>query len=187
VRARGLSIYQIVFQGGQALGAVVWGLVAQRTGLVTTFLLAALLMGLSAASIARWPLIDAGHWNREPAMFWPDPILAFTPELDVGPVLITSIYTVPPDRQERFLHAMDRVRRVRLRTGATRWSLFRSGEEPDQFLEVYAVPSWAEHLRQHGGRLTGTDQEFEEEAKKLSDPPPVTSHYFPTDATHETP
>src|SRR4029453_4296533 len=36
VRARGLGTYQIVFFGGQALGALMWGLVADVLGLVAT-------------------------------------------------------------------------------------------------------------------------------------------------------
>ena len=41
VRARGLSMYNIVFAGGQAIGALLWGLVAQWWGLVPAFLAAA--------------------------------------------------------------------------------------------------------------------------------------------------
>ena len=51
VRARGLSMQQIVFMGGQAVGALVWGLVAQYTGLVVAFVVASVLMALGAATI----------------------------------------------------------------------------------------------------------------------------------------
>jgi hypothetical protein len=71
---------------------------------------------------------------------------------------------------------MSRVRLSRLRTGATQWGLFRDGETPHQFVELYVVPSWEEHLRQHADRLTGTDQQYEEEADALSDRPVDTSH-----------
>ena len=39
----------------------------------------------------------------------------------------------------------------------------------DRFVEVYLVPSWDEHLRQHGGRLTGADQATEEHAPALAE------------------
>ena len=52
VRARGLGAYQLVFFGGQALGALAWGLVAERIGLVDTFLAAAVLTALCAATVA---------------------------------------------------------------------------------------------------------------------------------------
>ena len=79
-------------------------------------------------------------------------------------------------KREPFLRAMARVRLSRLRTGATQWGLFRDGETPRQFVELYVVPSWEEHMRQHADRLTGTDQQYEEEAKAFSDPPEETSH-----------
>ena len=52
VRARGLSIYQMVFAGGQALAAIAWGVSAQWLGLVPTLLAAAVLLGLGAVSVA---------------------------------------------------------------------------------------------------------------------------------------
>jgi hypothetical protein len=52
VRARGMSMFNIVFAGGQAIGALLWGLVAQWTGLVPTFVMAATVMALGTATIA---------------------------------------------------------------------------------------------------------------------------------------
>jgi hypothetical protein len=71
---------------------------------------------------------------------------------------------------------MAQVRLSRLRTGATQWGLFRDGETPHQFIELYVVSSWEEHLRQHADRLTGTDRQYEEEAEAFSDRPTDTSH-----------
>jgi hypothetical protein len=73
---------------------------------------------------------------------------------------------------------MSRVRLSRLRTGATQWGLLRDGERPNRFVELFLVPSWEEHLHQHGDRLTGTDRQYEEEVDSLSDPPPQTSHFI---------
>jgi hypothetical protein len=41
------------------------------------------------------------------------------------------------------------------------------------------VASWEEHLRQHQGRLTRTDQQIEEAALGFSDPPAVARHLLP--------
>ena len=76
---------------------------------------------------------------------------------------------------------MARVRQSRLRTGATQWGLFRDGDVAHRFVELYMVPSWDEHLRQHRYRITGTDHEFEEAADALSDPPPEVSHLIAVD------
>ncbi|MFC0505056.1 hypothetical protein [Micromonospora costi] len=42
----------------------------------------------------------------------------------------------------------------------------------DRFAEVYLVPSWDEHLRQHGGRLTGAAREAAEGARHPVDGQP---------------
>lgn len=180
VRARGLAVYLMVLFGGQAAGALVWGLVAQRVGLVNAFLFAAVLMALGAASISFWPYRDIKNMDRAPAVYWPEPTLVFDPDPHHGPVLVTVTYTVAPAPRQRFLDAMNNVRRSRLRTGATRWELYQDGQEPDRFVESFTVASWEEHLRQHSDRLTGTDRAFEEEADGYSDPAPRTSHLFPT-------
>jgi MFS family permease len=181
VRARGLSVYQIVFQGCQAAAALLWGVIASQVGLVVTFLAAAAVMAFSAVSVRLWPLIDTGHLDRRPAVFWPEPDIEETYDLETGPILVHATYIVPPERQAEFVAAMQWVRRSRLRTGATRWELYRSGEQPDRMVEAYLVPTWGEHLRQHTGRLTVSDQQREEVTRDLADGPPVVEHLFPAE------
>jgi MFS family permease len=183
VRARGLAAYQIVFFGGQGVGAFLWGLVAERVGLVAAFLAAAAITAAGAATVRFWPMIDINQMDREPAVYWPEPRLAAEPDPRAGPVAVIVAYTVRPDNQREFLAAMNRVRRSRLRTGAVQWGIFRDGEIPDRMVEVYVVPTWAEHLRQHTGRLTGTDQEIEQAARALSDGPPQVTHLLPADVS----
>ncbi|HSR27552.1 MAG TPA: MFS transporter [Actinomycetes bacterium] len=178
VRARGLSTSQVVFVGGQGLAALGWGLLADQVGLQAVFLAAAGLMLAGAASLRWWPLHDTEGLDRSPAMYWPEPRLDFEPEPDDGPVLVTVTYQVPEERVPRFLEAMDLVRRSRQRTGASRWDLYRDGADRRQFVETFVVPSWAEHLRQHGERLTGTDQAIEERAIALADGTPQVQHLF---------
>jgi hypothetical protein len=127
------------------------------------------------------PLIDTRRMDRDPAVYWPEPELALEPDPDVGPVLVTVTYTVPPERVDRFTAEMRRVGRARRRTGATSWRLYRDGAAPDRFVEAYQVPSWSEHLRQHFGRLTRADQEIEEGAKALSSTTPEVAHLFPAE------
>jgi predicted MFS family arabinose efflux permease len=183
VRARGLGAYQLVFFGGQAIGALAWGLVAERIGLVDTFLAAAVLTALCAATLVRWPLIETRHLDREPAVFWPRPDLTVDPDPDAGPVLVTATYTVVPENEAAFLDAMRSVRHTRMRTGAVQWGIFRHGEVDDRLVEVYVVPTWGEHLRQHGGRLTGTDRDIELRARALAAGPPEVAHLLPPDSS----
>jgi len=182
VRARGLAAYQIVFFGGQAVGAALWGLIADQVGVATTLLAAAVVGALGAATLRIWPLTDHSGLDRSPAVYWPEPQLAVDPEPDLGPVLVTAIYTVRPENDPEFQRAMQYVRRSRLRTGAVRWGLYRDGAAPHRLVEYYVVPSWDEHLRQHGGRLTGSDQESEQRARQLADGPPEVAHLFPAEA-----
>jgi MFS family permease len=179
VRARGLAVYMVNFTGSMTVGALVWGLVAEGVGLLVTFLIAALVLLAGVIAGVIWRLPETGHLDREPAVYWPEVRLAFDPEPDTGPVLVTVEYTVTPEREAAFLEAMDHLRRSRRRTGATRWELYRDGDRPDRFLELFSVPSWEEHMRQHAGRLTATDQDVEETALAFSDPPPRAEHLLP--------
>jgi MFS family permease len=179
VRARGLSIYQVVTFGGQAIGAVLWGVCAQAFGVPVAMLLAAMVLVAGAGTAGLWPLRDAGHLNRDPAVYWPEPHLVVDPHPREGPVLVQVTYTVRTERAAEFVDAMQWVRRSRQRTGATRWGLFRDIAVADRFVEAYLVPSWEEHLRQHGGRLTGADRDREELARELADGATEVHHLLP--------
>jgi len=179
VRARALAVFMLTFTGSMTVGALVWGLVAEAFGLQPAYLIAAivLLAGVVVGVFLRLP--ETGHLDRTPAIYWPEPRLAFDPEPDSGPVVVTVEYTVAPQRETAFLDAMDRLRQSRRRTGATRWELYRDGDRPDRFIEIFSVASWQEHLHQHEGRLTAADREVEEAALAFSDPPARAEHLLP--------
>ena len=71
------------------------------------------------------------------------------------------------------------LRRSRLRSGATRWELYRDAAHPDRFIEQFWVPTWEEHQRQHEGRLTARDEAIEQTALGFSDPPATAAHFLP--------
>ena len=179
VRARALAVFMLTFTGSMTVGALVWGLVAEAFGLQPAYLVAAivLLAGVVVGVFLRLP--ETGHLDRAPAIYWPEPRLAFDPEPDSGPVVVTVEYTVAPQRETAFLGAMDLLRQSRRRTGATRWELYRDGDRPDRFIEIFSVASWQEHLHQHEGRLTAADKEVEEAALAFSDPPARAEHLLP--------
>jgi len=181
VRARGLSVYQMVLFGAQGFGALAWGAIAEPVGIVPAFLIAAAVMVAGVATTRVWPIIDTSGMDRSTVQYWADPRLAMDADPEDGPVVVRTVYTVAPENEEPFRRAMARVRLSRLRTGATRWGLFRNGEAPRQFVELFTVPSWEEHLRQHSERLTGTDQQYEAEAQAFSVSPAETSHLIAVD------
>ncbi|WP_250002972.1 MFS transporter [Actinoplanes sp. M2I2] len=176
VRARGLAVYQMVFAGAQAVGALAWGALSDTSGLVAAHVAAAGLMAVGVVTLRWWPMLNTAGMNRDPAAYWPEPHLELDPDDHDGPVLVTVRYPVRAEREREFAVAMRAVRRSRLRTGAVQWGLFRDGEKPDCFVEAYLVPSWDEHQRQHAGRLTGADREAEERALRLADGPPQATH-----------
>jgi hypothetical protein len=56
------------------------------------------------------------------------------------------------------------------------------GERADTFMEIFAVPSRAEHQSQHDIRLTAQDQAIEELAFSFVSKPPAASHALPATA-----
>ena len=183
VRARGLSIYQMVLFGAQGLGAVVWGVIADAYGLTVAFVAAAAVLAVGTASLRRWPLFDTANMDRS-VVVRPDPDFEIS-ESEAGRVVVVTTYTVAPENEEAFKRAMIRVRESRYRTGATEWGLFRNGEQPGDFEEIFVVASWDEHLRQHRERLTPADRDFEEVAKNFSTTPPRTQHLLSTEVDRD--
>lgn len=179
VRARGLSVYQLIFMGGQAIGSVVWGVVAGSTSSVTSLLVSMGLLAACAVSLLWWPLHrSTGNLDLTPSSHWPEPTLLFEPEPLDGPVLVLTSYRVAPENEEGFFAAMAVLGRSRQRTGAAQWRLFRSVEEESTFIETFVVRSWGEHMHQHYTRLTGQDQLIESNVEKYVDGVAQSQHYL---------
>jgi MFS family permease len=118
VRARGLSVYQLVFTGGQAIGSLVWGLVAGATSSIAALLVSAGLLLVCALSDLWWPLhARTGEIDLTPSSHWPEPNLIFEPEPPDGPVMVLTPYRVGPEHEAEFLAAMAVLGRSRQRTG----------------------------------------------------------------------
>ncbi|WP_217383078.1 MFS transporter [Streptomyces sp. NK08203] len=180
VRARGLAVYLMVFMGGQGIGTLLWGLLADGIGTAETLLVSAGLLLASAASLTWLPLRErTGTLDRTIVAPWPEPALALPVDPDDGPVLVEVAYEVPEDRAERFRAAMAEAAVSRRRTGALRWNLYQDAADPRRWVEVFEVASWSEHLRQHGTRLTGYDAELLTTARDLAEGEPEVRHLVP--------
>lgn len=179
VRARALAVYLLVFQGGMALGSLVWGGLAARAGVSPALSVAAcgLLAGLGAA--VRYRLTSGVAPDLAPSLHWPVPQLVWEPALDRGPVLVTVEYRVEPSRSMEFSEAMRALESIRRRDGARQWGLFRDAADPGRFIETFVVESWVEHLRQHE-RVTMVDREIEMQVRafQVGDTPPRVSHFI---------
>jgi MFS family permease len=160
VRARGLSIYLLVFTGSQAVGSFLWGVVATQAGRDTAMIWSAVLLGIAALSVTVLGLRPStGKLNRDISRAWPSPMIVFEPCPNDGPVLVTVRYRVPEAKRPDFVDAMSAVRRSRLRTGGHSWRLYRSLEDPDMVLERFTVPSWSEFARQRAERWLESDHD----------------------------
>ena len=167
--------------GAQAIGAVLWGGLADVVGVVPAFLIATLALLVGVASFRFWPFFDTGQIDSHTVSPWPEPELAIEPQPDGGPVVIENVYSIASAKEDAFFEIMSHLRRSRMRTGATWWGLFRVGEKGHKFVEMFTMPSWEEHLRQHRYRITGRDATFDTQARELSDPPSRTSHLIGVD------
>jgi MFS family permease len=161
VRARAIGIYQLCFFGAMTLGAVLWGWAGASLGIQPALLSAAAAAAVCALLVRGWPL-DALPAVEAPTVPMPRPE-APSDELrgvlagDTGRVLEVVRYTVDPAQREAFLAAMREARRVRLRSGALAWRLLEDVAHPERWIELWAVESWTEHLRE-AGRLDAADR-----------------------------
>jgi MFS family permease len=164
VRARGLAAFVVVFMGGMALGSILWGQVATHIGIPATLTTAAI--GMVAAIALTWKFKLGQHQALDftPAMDWPMPVLAETPEPD-APVMVSIGYRIQPGKRAEFVAAMQDVREMRRRNGAYFWQLFHDSEDPTRFVEAFMDESWVEHLRQHE-RASVADREIQRRAKQ---------------------
>ncbi|HYY23553.1 MAG TPA: MFS transporter, partial [Thermoleophilaceae bacterium] len=149
VRARGMALFLLVVQGGQALGSVAWGFVAEHSDVQVAFTAVAGGLVLGVAFGLRYPVRSGEDLDLTPSRHWREPELVIDRDPSTGPVLVTIEYRVPPENHEAFRDAMQAVGRSRRRSGAERWGLFQEATDPDRFVEAFVVPSWEEHLRQH--------------------------------------
>jgi MFS family permease len=148
VRGRIMSLYMMAFAGTLPLGAILAGAVADALGpsaALVALSAAAVLLGLAAR---RMPLPVLGEITPpQPAPDWEMP--PHPDGVDTSRVMIATVWTIDERELDAFLAAMDELRRVRLRTGASRWRLYRDVGDAHRMTEVFVVGSWEAHLRQH--------------------------------------
>ncbi|NYF77741.1 MFS transporter [Granulicella arctica] len=178
VQARVLGTYLMTFQGGLAIGSIIWGAVAERTSTSTALLSAAAGLLISFPIAQRFhvmrgktPDFTPYQWKR------PAPQYVLDSEPSAGPVRISILYRVPVEHYPDFTRAIHAMRGVRLRDGAMRWGIFRDANDPESLNETFVTESWLDYLRSRE-RMTAADAEIRQSVLALtrSDTPPVTTH-----------
>ncbi|MEM1114504.1 MAG: MFS transporter [Pseudomonadota bacterium] len=181
VRARGLSIFLMVFFGSMSLGSVLWGQLAQHTSIATAMIVAGCGAVIALALTWRAKLGQAEGLDLAPSAHWPQPIIhgGSQEHFDRGPVMVSITYRIDSANIDAFLTAIRELASERYRDGAFQWGVFQQSEDPTLWIESFQVSSWAEHLRQHD-RVTENDRRLQAQVKQYhqGELPPKIEHWL---------
>ncbi|MDX1691112.1 MAG: MFS transporter [Acidimicrobiia bacterium] len=149
IRGRAISLYTLAFVGISPLGSILAGGVAEVFDVqaaIVALSAGAILLGLAAL---RMPIVGLDDVTAHRPAEVEDMGHDADEVLPGGPVMILNTWVLAEEDLRGFLDTMEQLRRIRLQTGAYRWRLYRRAEEPRRITEVFLVPSWDDHLRQH--------------------------------------
>ena len=197
VQARALGTYLMTFQGGLALGSVLWGAIAQRRGAPFALLCAAGGFAATFPLVRRFRILRGGIPDTTPHQFKrAAPELAPFPEaetegdpVEVGPVRISIEYRIPVENYAEFTRLVHRLRGVRLRGGALRWGIYRDAMDPERLNETFIMESWLDYLRSRE-RVTEADDKIRLRVWALhqdATPPRVTYQIYAREVANPTP
>ncbi len=204
VQARALGAYMMTFQGGLALGSVVWGLIAQRAGAPISLLCAAGGFAASFPFVRRFGVLQDGvpdttphKWKRSVPQLAPFPEAAPVAGEDAeagdpalaGPVRISIYYQIPVENYAEFTRAIHKLRGVRMRDGALRWGIYRDAILPEMLNESFIMESWLDYLRSRE-RHTAADERIREQVWALhrgAEPPRISYQIYAREIANPTP
>jgi MFS family permease len=167
-------------QAATALGGVIWGLAANNTGVVPTFLGGGGFALLTMIMVRVVPALQISIDFTKSVSFESAPASIFAQSLDPGrlpapqdgPVSITAEFNVDPTRRNDCIELMRDARLIFLRSGAYRWHLYEDLKQPNKFRMEVVVPSWKQHLLQRE-RMTKNEKDVLLKLRSLrTDPNP---------------
>ena len=147
VVGRAMALYQTATFGGMALGAWIWGGMAENYGVSFAFQAAALALLVGAAIGFLFPVPAMKTLNLDPLNQWEQPNLALDLRPSSGPIFIVVEWEIKEEDLPAFMLAMDARRRMKLRDGAGQWELMRDLENPLVWHETYHAPTWVDYIR----------------------------------------
>ena len=163
VQARMLGLFQMIFQGGLAIGSALWGAVADRVSPTAALTASAACFVVGWPLMNRFRLVSGGEQDLSPGRLRASigglPQRSLEPDLEEGPVLVTVTFRIDPVRASEFVAAAHDLGRIRRRDGAIQWGLYRDPFDPARFMESYVLESWLERERQLE-RFTVADHEI---------------------------
>ena len=179
VQARALGTYLMTFQGGLALGSVLWGFVAERTSTPVALISAGVGLAATFPIVSRFHVLRRGVPDTTPrSSSRPVPELLPFPESGdestdpalAGPVRISVHYRIPVENYAEFTRVIHQLRGVRLRDGALRWGIYRDALRPDHLNETFIMESWLDFLRARE-RITASDEVIRNKIRALHQGP----------------
>lgn len=156
VSGRALSIYQMITFGSLAIGSVLWGQAAEEFGLREVLVTAGVLVLM--AQVAFRYLLPR---TEESLDLDPAERLSFgLPHIDLdpstGPVVTAVEYRVQAAHAREFMAVAHELGTIRLRDGATRWTLMQNLDDPEVWIEQFTDPTWRDNERRRT-RMTNAD------------------------------
>ncbi|WKN48468.1 MFS transporter [Nocardioides sp. Arc9.136] len=159
VRPRVIALVLFLFQGTQAVGALLWGVAADLLGTSTALVLAAALMTASLGVLLSSGLGSSA--GIEPVLADPDAsVAALVADAGEGELVVRYEYVVAPARLPGFEAALADLRLSRLRLGGWSWRARVVDASADglRWVETYRVAGREELLEQETVRLTVPEQ-----------------------------
>lgn len=147
VTARALSLFGSAITGGIAIGAWLWGLVAQASDVSFAFCATSAAIAISLVLGFLLPLPRAGEDDVTSVELNSTPEVGLGITMRSGPVVIEVEYRVDPDSARDFYQVMIQLQKVRLRNGGFDWSIARDIGDPTLWTERYHCPTWGDYLR----------------------------------------
>lgn len=166
VIARAISLFSSALTGGIALGAWVWGEIANSTSVE-------LVVVVSGCAMLALPLISfllpLGEESLEqvaPIRIDVEPEIGLPITMRSGPVIIEIEYRVAAEDAREFYNRALGLRPLRLRNGSYEWSMARDIADPTKWTERFACPTWADYLRIRD-RQTAADHSAQKKIDEL--------------------
>ena len=173
VSGRALASFQTAIAGGIAIGAWIWGHVAESYGVSMSLAVAGGVTVLSALLAYGLRLPQQLETAEEATLLSePEVDLELTPRS--GPIVVEILYNVPRYRARAFYLTMQEVQLIRQRNGGYGWSISRDIADPSVWKERFHCPTWLDYLRQRS-RATQAERDAIDRANAFheGDGPPI--------------
>lgn len=170
VRGRTMGAFILSVFGFLPLGAVTSGAIGDAIGADRSLLVFAAGVALVGLLAFKMPL-PVLEQIEPPVVPEPDPA-AMVPDdtrQKAAPVMVMNTWTIREEEFEDFVAFLAELRRLRLRTGAYHWAVYRSATDLTRITEVFMLHSWEQHLQQHR-RLDLEDQAMIERMSTFGTP-----------------